>query len=1118
MPVYKCSNGKYRIGDGPCMYTSKDSAERAYRAYLAQESKRCGFLVDAIEHSVSGALVSRDGQYSYVSDPGVIDGELVGGPVVLLQDDVDRIISTAMQGTVESLRKTARKKAALSGRHVLLAETVKAKGDSAVVVARYLYEPHNRETLIQEASEALPDVMRTMSDSVCKELDPLDPRYFDRVAASLSSYMARDFKALSKPHFDKWVNDLIRTNWTDATDAELQLVTRRLNATLRDLGGKHWLDIRGQVYRKTETLGHAVKRATVKRYDLSISPNLALKDVQAIRQVAASHAHYVTDQMGNIAVEASRQAKLIVRNGLSKGLGSREIGEQLFNALGPGLQGRTRNYFDVAASAILNRSQSYSKVVTFSEAGVERCIWDSVLDEVTTRTCFVAGTLISTINGPVPIEDIRPGSMVLTGSGAYRPVKTTSVRLASSWTTLRFESFRPLTATDEHPIMMCNGWKESRHVQVGNEVVVQALRQRIYKDGKGPETLQSRMQGGIQTRPEELQARTHVHAVREIIPWPIQDDQILQQIVRKQGKGKARHLDNHVLQAVWEDIQGAHHIPAERPIPVLQHIVSAESEVARSRPCGIDASMRGVWQKIQDIIHGLSVWQDATPLLARMCIPKVNQDVCMVRSGIRDKQSKGTRVDVLFDAVLSKRQSSFAPRDVGRNDTKRIRNRIHRRVHYQAVFSGFRMPKANDSDRSGWGLLAHSQTEGTRRGIEGRGNNSARTIADTYSWQEFRSGRREGSVAQYLEGNTRRERVTAIDRRRLYRPIKAYNLEIDGDPTYFANGILVHNCRFCADKVFSVRAILGAYARTAELSNPKDVKYTQPWMRERKIKGGEFDGLVGLFLPQADGPDRLVAAELESAMGTVDGRGKWHPAMDIETLEDMGFSAPPGHGGCRSTLAPDTIPPKTRTRRIAVPSPAAQVPTVDPMGAKGPVARATANRGLAYYDGLRTQQAADAVASGRVPQAVSKYDEVIDWSEREGTAPVFSRPNGLELESGPAANRVVGILLAASVPAAAAIREVRLSGDITPEQAASKTDYREVIGVLTISREAARDTSEAGKYLTGKQLAYALELERRRAKRKDKSITKEDRQAARLMDLDRGVGTLFDATALENIK
>jgi len=37
MPVIRCSSGKYRIGSGPCIYTSKAAAERAYAAYLAKK-------------------------------------------------------------------------------------------------------------------------------------------------------------------------------------------------------------------------------------------------------------------------------------------------------------------------------------------------------------------------------------------------------------------------------------------------------------------------------------------------------------------------------------------------------------------------------------------------------------------------------------------------------------------------------------------------------------------------------------------------------------------------------------------------------------------------------------------------------------------------------------------------------------------------------------------------------------------------------------------------------------------------------------------------------------------------------------------------------------------------
>lgn len=36
MPIYKCSNSKYRIGNGACIYDTKAKAEKVYRAILAQ--------------------------------------------------------------------------------------------------------------------------------------------------------------------------------------------------------------------------------------------------------------------------------------------------------------------------------------------------------------------------------------------------------------------------------------------------------------------------------------------------------------------------------------------------------------------------------------------------------------------------------------------------------------------------------------------------------------------------------------------------------------------------------------------------------------------------------------------------------------------------------------------------------------------------------------------------------------------------------------------------------------------------------------------------------------------------------------------------------------------------
>lgn len=42
MPVIRCKNGKYRIGSGKCIYDTKEKAERAYRAYLAEKNSKKG--------------------------------------------------------------------------------------------------------------------------------------------------------------------------------------------------------------------------------------------------------------------------------------------------------------------------------------------------------------------------------------------------------------------------------------------------------------------------------------------------------------------------------------------------------------------------------------------------------------------------------------------------------------------------------------------------------------------------------------------------------------------------------------------------------------------------------------------------------------------------------------------------------------------------------------------------------------------------------------------------------------------------------------------------------------------------------------------------------------------
>lgn len=74
-------------------------------------------------------------------------------------------------------------------------------------------------------------------------------------------------------------------------------------------------------------------------------------------------------------------------------------------------------------------------------------------DNQCSESCFKAGTLIETINGPVPIEEIRIGDIVLTQSGEYHKVYNTFKRKTdiNDLIILKANGVPPLYTTKNHP-------------------------------------------------------------------------------------------------------------------------------------------------------------------------------------------------------------------------------------------------------------------------------------------------------------------------------------------------------------------------------------------------------------------------------------------------------------------------------------------------------------------------------------------------------------------------------------------------------------------------------------------------------------------------------------------
>ena len=162
--------------------------------------------------------------------------------------------------------------------------------------------------------------------------------------------------------------------------------------------------------------------------------------------------------------------------------------------------------------------------------------------------------------------------------------------------------------------------------------------------------------------------------------------------------------------------------------------------------------------------------------------------------------------------------------------------------------------------------------------------------------EAFGSGDIELSETEYLAccgGFDCLSSVARSDRER-----DAYNLEIEGDPTYVVSGIVVHNCRWVDGKVLDVDKSLEVAAAAEDPSlSPEQMKLLNPWVREQKIRGA-----LMLSVNHASGL-RNIAQVVSSGAGT-QSPGVYRSLMRVDDLYAIGIGFPPYHALCRTSVTP----------------------------------------------------------------------------------------------------------------------------------------------------------------------------------------------------------------------
>ncbi len=98
------------------------------------------------------------------------------------------------------------------------------------------------------------------------------------------------------------------------------------------------------------------------------------------------------------------------------------------------------------------------------------CLVNAGKPKAQLAACFPAGTMISAINGPKPIEEIREGDLVLTHRGRYRRVAETMQR-QGALLRVKIDKLPEMRVTDEHPFFTDQGWIDAADLIPGQHFV-----------------------------------------------------------------------------------------------------------------------------------------------------------------------------------------------------------------------------------------------------------------------------------------------------------------------------------------------------------------------------------------------------------------------------------------------------------------------------------------------------------------------------------------------------------------------------------------------------------------------------------------------------------------------
>lgn len=661
----------------------------------------------------------------------------------------------------------------------------------------------------QEAADAIDCILDFLGLSV-RKADPLEEKLFGRWAAHVEASEASIAKVeamLEKLLLESWsvqaqkaikeAAKVVELFSGPLTQDEVQLivaaVAKAMGPDFASLTTEEATRLVGTAY----LLGRKVTAQAI-----GLKPKLAVID-EAARTILTEHTVFWIGQHYDAAL-GGEIAGIVRELALESGLGRAEVGKRLKEALG-GVFPKSDVYWRGLAATTVTRARALGAVQSLVEAEVEEYEIMAMLDERTCELCthlngktfrtehavalrdalleantpedvkrihpwrtlkeiknwdeeklaesgmalppyhfhcFPPGTMVLTIRGPRPIEQITEGDLVLTHRGRWKPVAATMVRSYEG--ELVVVNGR-VASTIDHPYLAAttNGIEWLPATCLGNCSLLQVVLQSQWKPGG-----ESHDQQDMSDVRQGISGVSIPQPCEVLFPRVPESSESEGGYRADQGETVSSCQSDPSLPAMREGIPSPREPGAAGQRRLLQQRVQGQSSGHQDY-----TGLRGLWETVPEEqgLFGQGLWEVLLPGLSEQ------------------SQERGKTLQV-------------ERRDQNRQE------RLYIRVSSGSPLCEQPRICAATSSCNGEVVGAVSRS--------GRSGSSQERHSDRQQTGELDAFSKQLGALRIPQGATygfQWTPVISLEKQHYRGPV--YNLEVEDDESYFANGFAVHNCR-----------------------------------------------------------------------------------------------------------------------------------------------------------------------------------------------------------------------------------------------------------------------------------------------------------------------------------